>query len=154
MNSTSIKISICMILLVSFGCVSVPSAPEELQSQARQFSPPANKSYIYVMRHGRLQNYAVLVNVSLDSGFVGKLANNTFVVLEVYPGDHEIMVDVTEYNGSASATQITCLPGKSYYLGLKAVWYSLLLRMLPEEEGRNYVKEYRMVKGSHSPASL
>lgn len=164
-----------MILIVFFGlfgcslpgiCARVPSAPMEARTVALQFTPPANKSYIFIMRHARFAGCAIYHSISLDGQIAGTLANYTFILFEVQPGKHEIVAQATtDPSGivrgkflvgalTVGAAKINCLPGKSYFFATKVPSAmpsdaGLEVNAVPEEDGRRYITEYEMVLTSH-----
>lgn len=160
--------TILMILLMLLGCASVPSASKEDRTVALQFTPPANKSYIYIMRPGRFAGSAKFYSISLDGQIAGALTNDTFIFFEVQPGRHEIVTQLTDDASGAitknlvglvsarliEAATVDCVLGKSYFFATRPDGANIVLRSLPEEEGRRYVTKYDMVFTSHKPSRM
>src|SRR2546425_10337152 len=75
-------------ILVAAGCVSVPTAPPELQAVAPTFKPPPGMSRIYVYRAGSGFGGASKLSVAIDSQIVGRTAPGTYLMVELAPRPH------------------------------------------------------------------
>lgn len=146
------------ILLVTAGCAGIPLAPKNVQDAVRQFTPPANMSYIYVARPWRILNGGVDIIAKIDDQPYRKLGNGTFLFFEVEPKRlHEVSAVMLFWPGGnkPSVVQLDCVPGKSYFL---LAWVkgknSHELRILTEKEGQTYVSELDMVRESDIPSGL
>ena len=62
---------VIVMVLSATGCLSTRMAPLELDELAKEFAPPAHKSYIYVMRYdtayGALASMKVLLEEHLET---------------------------------------------------------------------------------------
>src|SRR5713101_7037797 len=70
-------------ILVAAGCVSVPTAPPELQAVALTFKPAPGMSRIYVYRAGSGFGGASKLSVAIDSQIVGRTAAGTYLILDL-----------------------------------------------------------------------
>ena len=84
------------------GCVSVPSAPPELQAVALTFKPAPGMARIYVYRAGGAFGGASKLSVAIDSQIVGRTAAGTYLMVELQPGHHRVS-SATPENESAVA---------------------------------------------------
>jgi len=76
--------------LATAGCVSVPTAPPELQAVALTFKPSPGMARIYVYRPGGAFGGASKLSVAIDSQIVGRTAAGTYMMVEVRPGPHRV----------------------------------------------------------------
>src|SRR3989442_9553915 len=70
-------------ILVAAGCVSVPTAPPELQAVALTFKPPPGMSRIYVYRAGSGLGGASKLSVALDSQIVGRTPPGPYLIVQL-----------------------------------------------------------------------
>jgi hypothetical protein len=113
-----------------------------------------------------------------DGKAIGKVAPGTFIVVDVEPGAHALTThfgppvfslgfapkgsianldESLAYNVGNEEIQLTLLPGRSYFFSMDvekrgafyAPSYVILLRALPDEEGRRYVNELPMAESPH-----
>jgi hypothetical protein len=164
MSSKHLMLPIVFLLgLLMPSCASVPMAPESLQTVVRQFAPPANKSRIYIVRPGQTRTGLARISVNLDRQFIGNIINDTFMVLDVQPGEHELNVHHgpgvgapdrpgtmnLEWNRNPSTVRMNLLPGKCYFFSTYFIIAApVQLSVISDEEGRKYVNEFKMVESS------
>jgi hypothetical protein len=161
------KRSVAMItlwfILVASGCASVPMAPDNVQTIGRQFAPPANKARIHVVRPGQFGKGGAFIGVRVDGRFIGKLQSETFIAIDVEPGGHEvsgewagtkIMPDQESRKPSQETAKQNLLPGKCYFFMVQfgAGGGIVKFSVIPDEEGRRYVKDFRRVESSRVSA--
>ena len=77
-------------ILVATACVSVPTAPPELQAVALTFKPSSGMARIYVYRAGGAFGGASKLSVAIDSQIVGRTAAGTYLMVELAPGPHRV----------------------------------------------------------------
>lgn len=87
--------SLALILAggVLAGCASVPMAPSNLDASAKQFTPAADQGHIYISRGGGLGT-AIVYRVNLDGepAPMGWIAQHTYLMMSVPPGEHTILI--------------------------------------------------------------
>src|SRR6267378_1603544 len=88
--------------LSAAGCVSVPTAPPELQAVALTFRPSPGTARIYVYRAGGAFGGASKLSVAIDSQIVGRTAAGTYLMVEVGPGLHRVSSPTGENEGAVS----------------------------------------------------
>ena len=89
-------------ILVAAGCVSVPTAPPELQAVALTFKPAPGMSRIYVYRAGSGFGGASKLSVAIDSQIVGRTAAGTYLMVELAPGLHRVSSPAGENESGVS----------------------------------------------------
>ena len=135
-----------VLALLSAGCGSVPSAPPELSATALTFTPAAGKSRIYVYRPSRFVGSAARLKVAVDSQFVGKTGNGTFMMIELDPGHHRVHGLSSE---SDQGVDFEALPDSTYFfklwpkMGIMSAQSGI--EVIDPVEGRREVQMSRMV---------
>jgi hypothetical protein len=72
------------------GCAAVEEATMQEDLSAKQLTPPAGQSLIYVLRTSSL-GYAVGFDVSIDGQYVGTTGGSTYIFSIVSPGKHTLI---------------------------------------------------------------
>lgn len=93
---------VVLAVVSTAGCVSVPSAPPELQAVALTFKPSPGTARIYVYRPGGAFAGAAKLSVAIDSQVVGRTAAGTYMMVEVPPGHHRVSSPTGENESSVS----------------------------------------------------
>ena len=101
--------------LAAAGCVSVPTAPPELQAVALTFKPSPGMARIYVYRAGSAFGGASKLSVAIDSETVGRTAAGTFLMVELAPGPHRVSSPTGE---NESAVAFAAMADSSYFVKL------------------------------------
>src|SRR6266480_3416604 len=97
------RCAVCVVtILVAAACVSVPTAPPELQAVALTFKPSPGMARIYVYRAGGAFGGASKLSVAIDSQIVGRTAAGTYLMVEVAPGPHHVSSPTSENEGAVS----------------------------------------------------
>jgi uncharacterized protein DUF2846 len=139
-------VSLVVLAFLSAGCGSVPSASPELSVSALTFTPEPGKSRIYVYRPSRFVGSAARLKVAVDSQFVGKTGDGTFMMIEVDPGHHLVHGLSSE---SDRGVEFEALPDSTYFFKLwpKMGFMSAQsgIEAMDPAEGRRAVQEARMV---------
>lgn len=94
-NNFSWIIIFSLLVFLFTGCASVPLAPKKLDQQAKQFNRPSDKASIYITRQS-WNAYADLFKIHIDGRMIGSLAYNTYLHINVIPGNHIITVTSAE----------------------------------------------------------
>src|SRR3989475_10650605 len=102
-------------ILVAAGCVSVPTAPPELQAVAFTFKPAPGMSRIYVSRAGSGFGGPSKLSVAIDSQIVGRPAAGTYLMVELAPGPHRVSSPTGE---NESAVSLDALADSIYFVKL------------------------------------
>src|SRR3989449_9733281 len=75
-------------ILVATACVSVPTAPPELQAVALTFKPSPGMGRIYVYRAGGAFGGASKLSGAIDGQIVGRTPAGTYLMVEPAPRPH------------------------------------------------------------------
>jgi hypothetical protein len=141
-----IALGILLGLLLT-GCATVPMAPPDADSQAKNFATKPDKSSIYVYRNESFGG-AARMTVSLDGKVAGQSGPQTYFLWEVDPGPHEI----ASHAENVETLQITAEAGKAYYVWQEAkvgVWGARSrLHLMDERAGRKAVAECKLAQSN------
>jgi hypothetical protein len=133
--------------LLLTGCATVPMAPADADSQAKNFATKPDKSSIYVYRNESFGGVARMT-VSLDGKVAGQSGPQTYFLWEVDPGPHEI----ASHAENVETLQITAEAGKAYYVWQEAkvgVWGARSrLHLMDERAGRKAVAECKLAQSN------
>ena len=117
--------AVCVVtILVATACVSVPTAPPELQAVALTFKPSPGMARIYVYRAGGAFGGASKFSVAIDSQIVGRTAAGTYLMVELAPGPHR----VSSPTGENGERRIARCPGGQHLLREAAAQDGILQR--------------------------
>jgi hypothetical protein len=145
MRSTGKLVLSALLLLLSFmaGCASVPMEADGLDTQAKTFNVPSDKSSIYVYRNETFGS-AIRLTLALDGKVAGQSGPKTFFLFHVPPGHHE----VSSISENTSSVDLDTAAGKAYY-----VWQEVKmglfeprteLHKMDDDAGRAGVLECKM----------
>lgn len=95
------------------GCASVPKGDAAQESMLKSFMPTQGVSSIYVYRKEDVGGFSAM-EVHVDGSSVGRIADKTFLYIEVPPGRHVV-------SGKAGGKPVAGIvldtrPGKLYYV--------------------------------------
>lgn len=157
-----LSLFITIMVMGITGCASPKLAPLELDKIAKEFAPPAHKSYIYVMRNYTFDSNAILMKVLLKEHInfiyereVSFLAADTYVLFEVSPGKYEVITKSAP-RVNKGIIQLETLPGRAYFIasqfGTIDPDLPLYIELLPNEVGKKTILEnnYKRVVSSIS----
>ena len=147
-RSSPIRLTwIVVVLLATSGCATVALMPEPLDVEAKRFSPSPEKANIYITRSSGAAP-GVLFQVHLDGKLAGSLAPDTYLLVDVEPGKHQIAVLTQE---SQDAMTITASRGENYFVDLvpKFGWQyaRAALKELTQAEGKKAVQNAKRAEG-------
>jgi hypothetical protein len=135
-----------MAVIVGFlvsACATQHLATREDNILAKQFNPPADKSYIYVIRESTITGAAIFMSISLDQEVAGALQNNRYVLLEATPGRHEIQVGSSRRGEkknvefiAPTVIELETLPGRAYFIAGNMTMGRPDIRIVADEKGR------------------
>jgi hypothetical protein len=114
--------------------------PEAMDAEGKRFSPPPGKANLYVTRTTFLAG-AVLFQVHLDGRLAGSIAPNTYLLLDVDPGKHQVLVTTPE---SQNAVTVNVNAGDNHFFEVTPAmgWMHARaeIQPLPEDEGKKAVQ--------------
>jgi hypothetical protein len=140
-------------LLVMFqaGCATVNKAPAASDSEAKQFSPKAGMSQVYVYRNETL-GAAISMPVTVNGKLAGTTGPNSYFKFDLAPGQHTITSQ-----GETSKLTLTTEAGKNYF-----VWQEVKmgvmsgnskLQVVADDVGRKAVLECSRIDSDLSSAA-
>ncbi|MFQ5676706.1 MAG: DUF2846 domain-containing protein [bacterium] len=132
-----------LALVVISGCAAtVPLTSDSLDFKGKSFTPPFDKANLYIIRGGSLLARGILFQVIVDGKVQGAIAQGTYFLLPISPGNHTVSVTSEE---SADSMTFTATAGNNFFIKIKsqAGWLSssVSVEKLEEEEGRSLVVE-------------
>ena len=135
-----------MVVVIGFlvsACASRDLATREDDSSAKLFNPPADQSYIYVIRERAIRGQAIHMSISLDREVVGAIQNNTYVLLEATPGKHKIEIGNSVSSEklnvdflSPAIIALETLPGRVHFIAGNMTMGRPDIKIVADEEGR------------------
>jgi microcystin-dependent protein len=148
MKNIVVVVTSAVILLLT-GCASVPMAPTDKDTRAKEFSPAPSKASLYIYRN---ENFgaAIPMSVAVNGKALGQTAAKTYFHLNVMPG---------KYNVESHAENVASLPlsmeaGKNYFVWQEVkmgMWMARsLLQQVDENTGRAGVTESKLIASSIS----
>jgi hypothetical protein len=125
-----------VVALAVAACTSVPLAPREADAAAKRFEPPARGwSTLYIVREGYMISDEVTVLV--DQRPVGTLAYDTYLRLELPPGQHDVRAENLENRQPLAVTTVQIAAGEVRFVTIaNAVFDSPLARAVTEMSAR------------------
>lgn len=144
---------VAMTLLLLAGCASVPMAPLDQDSKAKEFSNPPNKSSLYIYRNESM-GAAIPMTVTVNGKALGQTAAQTYFRLSLAPG---------RYNVESHAENVSSLPlsieqGKNYFVWQEVkmgMWMARsLLQQVDEATGRAGVMESKLIASTVSDSDV
>lgn len=133
------------IILALVGCAAVPLASQQADRQAKSFAVRPGLANIYIYRTESV-GAALEIPVMIDGVFLGKTAEDTFVVLEVHPGRHTILSRAEQ----DTTLVVTAAPGQNVFVwqevvpGLRRA--RTLLHLVDEREGMRQIKNSHLIE--------
>lgn len=144
-----------LLVLAVAACTSVPLAPREADTAAKRFEPPRSGwAALYIVREGYMISDEVAVLVDLRP--VGSLAYDTYLRLELPPGQHDVRAENIENRQPLAVTTVRLAPGEIRFVSIaNAVFDSPLARAatemsareMPAGAGRTAVLSRRLAAG-------
>lgn len=145
---------VAYILLKNSGARQADPAAAEA---ARQFTAPADKAAIYVMRHGFVGGQQGM-NVTIDDALSSQFRTGRFVRAEVSPGAHQISGRMAaQFGGKDTVHPVTLAAGECVLLDAKLDMGALQGKLLFLEtrdpaEARAKLAKLKLVEWNASPA--
>ena len=124
------------VALTVAACTSVPLAPREADAAAKRFEPPGpGRAALYIVREGYVISDEIAVMV--DQRPVGTLAYDTYLRLELPPGQHDVRAESIENRQPLAVTTVQLGIGEVRFVTLaNAVFDSPLARAVTEMSAR------------------
>jgi len=145
-------VSAILVLLLS-GCASVPMAPMDQDSKAKDFSPIPNKASLYIYRNESLGG-AIPMTAMVNGKALGQTAAQTYFRLNLTPGKYS----VESHAENVSNLSLTTEAGKNYFVWQEVklgMWMArILLQQVDEITGRAGVMESKLIATSVSENDL
>jgi len=140
-----LSLSLCILILS--GCAAtVPLTSQNLDRQGKSFNPPFSKGNLYIVR-GSVFGSGILFQVNVDGKVRGAIAEETYLLVELTPGNHTVSV-ITE--DSSDFTSLNINAGKNYFVEVKPTgnwrWPSseltnISVTSISDPDGRNLVQK-------------
>ncbi|NCD35495.1 MAG: DUF2846 domain-containing protein [Spartobacteria bacterium] len=145
-------LSAVLVLLLS-GCASVPLAPLDQDTKAKNFSPIPNKASLYIYRSESF-GAAIPMTVSVNGKALGQTAAKTYFRLNLTPGKYA----VESHAENVSNLPLTTEAGKNYFVWQEVkmgVWMARsLLQQTDEITGRAGVMKSKLIASTVSEDDL
>ncbi len=140
------KLLFAAIVLTSLaGCATVPMAPPELDASVKKFTPPADKTGLYIFRNESIGG-AVTMHVRLDNVPMGDTVGHTYLYKELAPGKHTITSDAE----NTDTLEIDAKPGANIYVWQEAkmglAYARTKLHLVDEATGQKGVRESKLAE--------
>lgn len=139
--------SILLLASLMSGCASVPMTSMDEDMKAKSFIAQEGKSNIYVYRNESFGG-AIPITVALNGKVVGQTGPQTYFLLEVDPGSHE----VSSIAENTSTLKLITETGKSYFVWQEVkmgLWMARsLLQQVDDEKGRKGVAECKRAQAN------
>ena len=123
-------------------CATVALAPPAKDQQAKTFEVSEQQANIYVFRRAKIAGDALLLPIYLDGQFVGGVAPETFLLLQVNPGKHTVAAIMQE--GQAVMT-LRAKSRTNYFIKAQPSWGLLgpiaELYQVPETVAREAIQD-------------
>lgn len=146
MNRLIASISVILLLVLS-GCASVPMAPLEQDTKAKEFVPAPSRAALYIYRNENFGG-AIPMTVSVNGKALGQTAAKTYFRLNVLPGKYT----VESHAENMSNLSLTAEAGKNYFVWQEVkmgMWMARsLLQQVDEPTGRAGVTESKLIATS------
>jgi len=145
-NSFSLYVLLFLASVVS-GCASVPMASIDEDAKAKTFAVREGKSNIYVYRNESFGG-AIPMTVALDGKVAGQTGPQTYFLLEVDNGPHE----VSSIAENTSTIKLDVAPGNSYFVWQEVkmgMWMPrTLMQQVDEATGKKGVAECKRAQSN------
>ncbi|TSA00095.1 MAG: DUF2846 domain-containing protein [Rhodocyclaceae bacterium] len=142
-----------VLILLLTGCASVPMAPLDQDTKAKDFSPVQNKASLYIYRNESM-GAAIPMTVSVNGKALGQTAAQTYFRLNLTPGKYS----VESHAENVSSFPLPVEAGKNYFVWQEVkmgMWMARsLLQQVDETTGRAGVLESKLIASSISDNDL
>jgi len=149
----TVGIIMSVLILLLTGCASVPMAPLDQDTKAKDFSPVQNKASLYIYRNESM-GAAIPMTVSVNGKALGQTAAQTYFRLNLTPGKYS----VESHAENVSSFPLPVEAGKNYFVWQEVkmgMWMARsLLQQVDETTGRAGVLESKLIASSISDNDL
>ena len=104
-------VALPLLSAIITSCATVPIAPQNMDAEAKKFSPPPGKANVYVMRSSALGG-AIAFQSTIDGVRLGGVVPNHYLMKSVSPGVHTLEVFSNE---NADMAQFQAVAGENYF---------------------------------------
>lgn len=158
-----------IVITLVAGCSNaarVPEGPSVIIQESLRFTPPENKSGLYVIRPDSISRSAYLFDLSLDFQEWGSLARNTYLYEAIPAGKHVLKLGgsfvitggppLLLLTADVRSTQgiINFEAGKNYFFVTEPGAISPYIKMISEEDGRRLVKKAKLSGASRQSLAI
>ena len=141
------------ILVMFTGCASVPMAPLNLDTKAKEFSPVPNKASLYIYRNETF-GAAIPMTVSVNGKILGQTAAHTYFHLDLIPGKYTI----ASHTENVSTLTLSTETEKNYFVWQEVkmgMWAARShLQQVDEDTGSEGVKKSKLIASPISEDEL
>lgn len=140
----SLQCTLATLISTAAACEPMARMSDEKDAEAKQFAPSADKINIYVVRPsilGGRYEWTILV----DGRPVGRIAEHTYLLLQVEPGSHEIAVQTGENRHAIVAAGGGDVHFVEVIARLGTVEARAELRAVSREQGEKSVRDSKRV---------
>jgi hypothetical protein len=142
----SLECTLAAVIAPSTACQPMSRMSDAQDEEAKQFIPITDKARIYIVRPSVIGGRYVWT-ILIDGQPAGRIAEHTFLVLQLEPGSHEVAVQTGE---NRHALSIKLDGGEIGFLEVisKLGWVESTaeLRLLQREQGEAFVRSNRRVQ--------
>lgn len=104
---------LCGAVLGLAACASVPKGDVAQEAALKRFMPKPGVAGVYVYRKEDVSGFSAM-EVHVDGRSIGRIANKTFLFIELAPGRHVVSGKVGEK--PVPGVEFDTVPGKLYYV--------------------------------------
>lgn len=141
------------IVLLLAGCATVPMAPLDQVTRAKEFLPVPNKASLYIYRNESM-GAAIPMTVTINGKALGQTAAQTYFRFNVLPGKY----NVESQAENISSLPLTVEPEKNYFVWQEikmGMWMARsLLQQVDDKTGRAGVTESKLIASTLADADL
>ena len=149
MNQLCASRSMSGALLLTVLCGLFSAQPAHAQEDARRATPPPGRALVFVFRNDGVP-LAAQVPVVVNTELLGELANGTFVMATISPGNTYLSIG----DRVLSTLYFVAAANQSYFVRIEATYGLALVRtdvqFVNEAEGRRSLEQSRFVGGAPS----
>ena len=140
----------CLLIVAMFitGCAAKTLATKESDMRAKEFHPPGDRAYIYVIRHTTTVGRAVDITIDLNGTRTGGIQNGTYAMYDVSPGTHTFVMGILRPNPTPTGDffvpatlELSTQPGRVYFVTGRLRNEGPEIRVVPEPEGKRMLLE-------------
>lgn len=121
MKKFSFQLLTALVMLTLFDVVgqaaaSRPTAPSADDQKAKQFAPALGKAAIYIYMIPGMRGIAAALEVTVDGRSLGPIDTQTFQMLEVDPGEHDVWIIYPYRKRFTILVTVQATAGETYFV--------------------------------------